>query len=90
MNHSFHAAGPATARALVPPVAPDSVGSRGSAPSLRRVPVTWQDSSWRVQVTVAGRKLRLKPHHTLFTRRAARLAHQVSRNGKHLLRHIIL
>jgi hypothetical protein len=52
--------------------------------------VAWHNSAWRARVTVAVRKLRLKPHDTTFTRRAARFANQVSRNGKHLLRHIIL
>ena len=82
---------------------PGSLGLPRRAPSPvttappRRVPVAWQDSAWRLPVTVPVRASRLKPHDTSFTHRAAhltfhasRFTSHVSRNQKHLLRRIIL
>ncbi len=85
MNPCTHQPDPVSAPAAVWAELP----RKAKAP-LRLVPAVWREEAWRARVTVAGRKARLKPHDTSFTRRTSRFMSQLSRNKKQLLRHIVL
>jgi hypothetical protein len=56
----------------------------------RRVPVTWQESSWRARVVLTGPGLRLQPHHISVAHRAELFTLHPFHNHKHLLRRISL
>jgi hypothetical protein len=91
MNSQATPGGRASARALISAGVVASMGMRAGSPSpLRRVPVAWQDSAWRPRLFVDGRNGRLKPRRLKLNRRASRLAYNLSRNRKQLLRRIIL